>query len=298
VGISFGVGCGAMVAVALAMPPLTQRITVLLEQKSLEEKGASAGVKGDAAKGGGEDGGEGRDKGQGGGKFGGGGGFLGLGEGEFGAPEEYSFKGEKRGGVDANEEKRRRMEMDGAPADERSIVLTMGERFTESLNHGGVMQSRCNTEEVVKSSGAEVQAIHDNAEVFDDKSELVFGYMQVFSACCDSFAHGANDVANAMGPFAAIWGIYEHGIADKSEVPLWVLVIGGLGMVAGLWMYGAKIIMQIGMRLSKITPSRGLCIELGAAIVVIVGTKFGIPLSTTHCQVGATTGVVGLYKLN
>ena len=63
-------------------------------------------------------------------------------------------------------------------------------------------------------------------EVFDYHAERVFGYMQVFSACCDSFAHGANDVANAMGPFAAIWSIYENGLSDKAEVPVWILVVG------------------------------------------------------------------------
>jgi len=194
------------------------------------------------------------------------------------AAEEGSGRGEGEGGNRGGEGSKRGEERSDAQ-DEQSIFL----KFSDALDFS--------TDDVVKSSGTVVQAIHDNAEVFDSHAESVFGYMQVFSACCDSFAHGANDVANAMGPFAAIWSIYEHGYSKKADVPEWILVVGGLGIVAGLVCYGAEIIKQIGMRLSKITPSRGLCIELGAAIVIIVGTKFGIPLSTTHCQVGATTGV-------
>ena len=148
------------------------------------------------------------------------------------------------------------------------------------------------TESVVAGDSQAVRDVHANAERFDAKAEMMLTYLQVFTACVDSFAHGANDVANACGPFAAIWGIYQTGeTAHEVRAPLWALVIGGFGLVIGLASLGVNIIRQIGMRLAKITPSRGLCIELGAAIVVLVGTKFGIPLSTTHCQVGATTGV-------
>jgi len=122
--------------------------------------------------------------------------------------------------------------------------------------------------------------------------EGVFSACQVFSAMCDSFAHGANDVANSIGPFAAIWSIYENDmIQNKAEVPLWIFVVGGTGIVVGLATYGHRIIKEIGVKLTNITASRGMCIELGAASVVILGTKYSIPLSTTHCQVGATTGV-------
>lgn len=148
------------------------------------------------------------------------------------------------------------------------------------------------TEKVVAGDSRAVRDVHARAERFDAKAEMLLTYLQVFTACVDSFAHGANDVANACGPFAAIWGIYTTSeTGHDMRVPLWVLVIGGCGLVIGLASLGVNIIKQIGMRLSKITPSRGLCIELGAAIVVLVGTKFGVPLSTTHCQVGATTGV-------
>lgn len=110
--------------------------------------------------------------------------------------------------------------------------------------------------------------------------------MQVLTACCDSFAHGANDVANSIGPFSAMWAVYrDQDIGKKSEVPVWILLIGGVGIVIGLATYGYKIIQAIGVKLAKITPSRGFSIELGSALVVVTGSYFELPLSTTHCQV-------------
>jgi len=107
-----------------------------------------------------------------------------------------------------------------------------------------------------------------------------------------SLAHGSNDVANAISPLAAIWSIYKtSGIESKTDVPIWILILGGVGIVLGLSTYGYKIIRTIGVKLTKITPSRGYCIELASAIVVILGARYGIPLSTTHVQVGATVGV-------
>ncbi|CAN0448920.1 unnamed protein product [Pylaiella littoralis] len=140
-----------------------------------------------------------------------------------------------------------------------------------------------------------VSAIHDNAEKFDPRAEEAFKVVQVFTAICDSFSHGANDVANAMGPFSAVYLTYTTG-AVESEGNLgnnafWILGLGGLGIVAGLSLYGYKIIAAIGVKIAKITPSRGFAIELGSAMMVIIGTRLEIPLSTTHCQVGATTGV-------
>ncbi|CAN0318406.1 unnamed protein product [Ascophyllum nodosum] len=140
-----------------------------------------------------------------------------------------------------------------------------------------------------------VSAIHDNAEKFDPRAEEAFKYVQVFTAICDSFSHGANDVANAMGPFAAIYVVYSTGVVESSSElgndAFWILAIGGVGIVMGLALYGYKIIAAIGVKIAKITPSRGFAIELGSAIMVIIGTRLEIPLSTTHCQVGATTGV-------
>ena len=140
-----------------------------------------------------------------------------------------------------------------------------------------------------------VLTIHENAEKFDEKTEELFKFLQIFTAICDSFSHGANDVANAVGPFATIYTIYNNDVlAEKNELgkdAYWILALGGIGISAGLALYGYKIIKAIGVKMCKITPSRGISIELASALVIITGSRFEIPLSTTHCQVGATVGV-------
>lgn len=144
-----------------------------------------------------------------------------------------------------------------------------------------------------------VQRLHNEAEKFDPKTEEVFKYLQIFTAICDSFSHGANDVANAIGPFATIWVIHNSGgqldkKATMEDDAYWILALGGLGIAAGLLVYGKKITYAIGEKLVKITPSRGVAIELSSALVIITGSRLKIPLSTTHCQVGATVGVGAL----
>jgi sodium-dependent phosphate transporter len=137
--------------------------------------------------------------------------------------------------------------------------------------------------------------ILENTEKFDPQSEEGLKYLQVFTSMCDSFAHGANDVANAVGPLSTVYMIYETGEVAKKynmgENSFWILGLGGLGIVLGLSTYGKNMIETLGLKISKITPSRGICIELGAAIVIIIGSRYGWPLSTTHCQLGATTAV-------
>jgi len=131
-----------------------------------------------------------------------------------------------------------------------------------------------------------------NAERHDAHAEHAFSYLQVFSACFDAFAHGANDVANSIGPMAAVYAIWDTGVVSKkNDMPLWILGMGGVGIVAGLILYGYNIMQAIGFELTKLSPSRGFSIELGAALVVLTGSRLEIPLSTTHCQVGATVGV-------
>lgn len=242
-------------------------------------------------------------------------------------------------------------------------------------------------------------AMHDNVEKFDPKAEQLFTWLQIFTAAFDSFAHGANDVANAIAPFTSIFQLYRNGgqisagktnefetdgefqggerngdkfeegdaIPDheafcgekgdekyfrckdegdvafpylqpnlegasdaefdtydeegkkvgntlstcytacnpgsfvdvkskKQTVPLWILAMGGVGIVLGLAMWGYRIIVAIGLKLTKLTPSRGFSIEVGAALTVIIASRIGLPVSTTHCQVGSTMGV-GLVEL-
>jgi len=134
--------------------------------------------------------------------------------------------------------------------------------------------------------------IWDRSEKYDEKTEVMYSYLQVFTACCLSFAHGANDVANAIAPLAAILAIYENGmIEDKSPVPKWVLAMGGVGIVVGLFLYGYKVMKSLGYRLVKLSPSRGFCIELSTSLVVVTASYVGIPVSTTQSTIGGTLGV-------
>ena len=123
--------------------------------------------------------------------------------------------------------------------------------------------------------------------------ENVFGVLMIFSACAMAFAHGSNDVANAVGPVAAIVSIVSSGgeIAQKSLMPIWILLLGSVGIVTGLLMYGYKVIATVGSRITQLTPSRGFCCNLAAAITVVLASGTGIPISTTHTLVGAVLGV-------
>jgi sodium-dependent phosphate transporter len=131
-----------------------------------------------------------------------------------------------------------------------------------------------------------------NVEEFEQETENIYKYLQVFSSCCVAFAHGANDVANAIGPYAAIWYIYENSaISNTVTTPKWMLVLGGAGIVIGLWTYGYKVIQSLGGELCALTPSRGYSAELATALTVSFASVYGIPISTTHCIVGAELGI-------
>ena len=127
--------------------------------------------------------------------------------------------------------------------------------------------------------------------IYDEKAEKLFSYLQIFTACMSAFAHGANDVANSIGPYATIFNIYENGtFSEKSFVPIWILAAGGAGIVVGLGLFGKRLINKVGKDLSEITPSRGFTMELGASLSVVTASRIGIPVSTTHCQIGSIVG--------
>jgi len=114
----------------------------------------------------------------------------------------------------------------------------------------------------------------------------------IFSAALLSFAHGANDVANAVGPLAAISdAVLNGGISTKSSIPFWVMAIGAFGISIGLALYGPRLIKTVGDEITKIDPIRGFCVALAAAITVIVASQLGLPVSSTHIAVGAIFGV-------
>jgi PiT family inorganic phosphate transporter len=123
--------------------------------------------------------------------------------------------------------------------------------------------------------------------------ERMFAVLMVFTACAMAFAHGSNDVANAIGPVAAVVSVIQSGgeIGAKSALPGWILLIGAGGIVFGLATYGFKVIATIGTKITELTPSRGFAAELGAASTVVIASATGLPISTTHTLVGAVLGV-------
>ncbi|KAE8631475.1 hypothetical protein XENTR_v10001204 [Xenopus tropicalis] len=127
-----------------------------------------------------------------------------------------------------------------------------------------------------------------------DKSEvhLLFHFLQILTACFGSFAHGGNDVSNAIGPLVALWLIYEQGgVMQEASTPVWLLLYGGVGICAGLWVWGRRVIQTMGKDLTPITPSSGFTIELASAFTVVVASNIGLPISTTHCKVGSVVAV-------
>jgi phosphate/sulfate permease len=122
--------------------------------------------------------------------------------------------------------------------------------------------------------------------------EKIFGKLQVLTACMMAFVHGANDVANAIGPLsAAITLIHYHSIAMVGPIPPWTLALGGVGIVFGLATWGWRVIETIGKKITHLTPTRGFAAEFSVALVVAAASRLGMPISTTHTLVGAVIGV-------
>jgi len=122
--------------------------------------------------------------------------------------------------------------------------------------------------------------------------ERVFAVLMIITACSMAFAHGSNDVANAIGPLAAVISVAKSGVVEgKSAVDVWILLLGGSGIVIGLATYGRHVIATVGERITSLTPSRGFAAELAAASTIVIASGTGIPISTTHTLVGAVLGV-------
>ncbi|XP_028980859.1 sodium-dependent phosphate transporter 1-B [Esox lucius] len=195
-------------------------------------------------------------------------------EGEFHASED---KG--------SEEKKKRVRMDsytsycnavaehGAPEGlgEAEVTLELGEEDAGS-SHSSLEEDKHDS---------------DRPEV----SEL-FRFLQILTACFGSFAHGGNDVSNAIGPLVALWLVYNSGSVNSTEpTPIWLLLYGGVGICVGLWVWGRRVIQTMGKDLTPITPSSGFSIELASALTVVVASNIGLPVSTTHCKVGSVVAV-------
>lgn len=133
--------------------------------------------------------------------------------------------------------------------------------------------------------------VHENSTEYQTV-EKIFVYLQILSAAFVAFAHGANDVANAVGPMAAVVTVLQTGtFLTQSPVPLWVLGLGGVGIVIGLGTWGWRVMLTIGKKITELTPTRGFSAEFATAITIVFASKLGLPVSTTHTLVGAVLGV-------
>jgi len=123
--------------------------------------------------------------------------------------------------------------------------------------------------------------------------EKAFAPMMIFTACAMAFAHGSNDVANGIGPLAAVASLVKSGgeVGQSTALPLWILALGGIGIVFGLVTLGYRVMRTIGNDITDLTPTRGYCATLAAAITVVLASKTGLPVSTTQIAVGAVMGV-------
>merc|ERR1712086_525098 len=122
-------------------------------------------------------------------------------------------------------------------------------------------------------------------------TERIFRCFVVVIAGFQSLAHGANDVANSVGPFGAVLAASQGELQKKSSIPVWVFVLAGVMIVIGLAMYGRKVMTTIGQNITPVTPSKAACAQWAATCVVLVATRAGIPISTTHAAVGGVLGV-------
>ncbi|KAF2279864.1 phosphate transporter [Westerdykella ornata] len=148
------------------------------------------------------------------------------------------------------------------------------------------------TRDCITHDSERLRAIHARANRYDDRVEHLWTYCQVISAMMMSIAHGSNDVANAVGPWAAVYETYRQGkVATKSSTPVWFLVVAGLLLGLGFWFYGYHIVRSLGNKITQMSPTRGFSIELGAAVTVLLASRLGLPVSTTQCLVGSAMGV-------
>ncbi|KAF2021377.1 putative phosphate-repressible phosphate permease [Aaosphaeria arxii CBS 175.79] len=148
------------------------------------------------------------------------------------------------------------------------------------------------TRDVITHDSDHLRAIHARANRYDVRVEHLWTYCQVLSAMMMSIAHGANDVANAVGPWAAVYETYKAGeVSTTSPTPVWFLVVAGLLLGLGFWFYGYKIMRAMGNKITQMSPTRGFAVELGAAITVLLASRLALPVSTTQCLTGSVMGV-------
>lgn len=150
------------------------------------------------------------------------------------------------------------------------------------------------TRDCVTYDSEHLKKTHELAVVYENRVEHLWTYCQVASAIIMSISHGSNDVANAVGPWVAAYNTWQDGFVDEAGetgTPVWILVVAGLLLGIGFWFFGWRIIRALGNRITRVSPTRGYSIELGAAITVLLASRLALPVSTTQCLTGATLGV-------
>lgn len=188
--------------------------------------------------------------------------------------------------------------IEGAWAEPKNLYIILrykaGPWLWKLVSHGSSVDVHALQTGKAGTKVAERQAdMYSRAKQYGNETEHMFSFLQVMTACTASFAHGSNDVSNAIGPFSAIYEAWSTGqpLGKETSVPVWVLAYGGAMLVIGLATYGYNIMAILGNRLTLHSPSRGFSMELGAAITVILASQYGLPVSTTMCITGATLGV-------
>jgi sodium-dependent phosphate transporter len=188
-------------------------------------------------------------------------------------------------------------QIEGFPLAPRNLWIILRYKVAplvwKSISHGSSVDIHAMQAQEGTSEAARMAVIHGAAKQYDNDTEYAFTFMQVLTSCTASFAHGANDLSNAIGPFSVIYYTWKFGLpaGKNSDIEVWMLVYGASALVLGLATYGYNIMAVLGNRITLISPSRGFTMELGAAITVILASQYGIPVSTTMCITGATVGV-------
>ncbi|KAM9811124.1 sodium-dependent phosphate transporter 1-A [Neosynchiropus ocellatus] len=160
--------------------------------------------------------------------------------------------------------------------------------YSSVVTSGSSGQEVC----VMEEAAGEAPVEEDELEIDHPAVSRLFQFLQILTACFGSFAHGGNDVSNAIGPLVALWLIYDSGsVMSNAPTPIWLLLYGGVGICLGLWVWGRRVIQTMGKDLTPITPSSGFSIELASALTVVVASNVGLPVSTTHCKVGSVVAV-------